>query len=294
MRGPASEIFTKFKPQQRPRGAIVVAIIAHALLVFAIASLLFQNPIRRLIDRQERKKELREERVQFVRLAPVGGVRGDTAGAPTATPTPPPAGSSREPAAPAPLRAPTSVPDEVPPPSSEGGGAAGGVPGGKGTGGGDGVARGVTPSYDDPRIWVQPGPFVALPRTAAQRADSLIRDAFGAYADSAAVANAHPQRAPGDWTVEKGGQKWGVDQKWVHLGKVKIPTAVLALLPLNVQGNPQEIERQRAQRYMRSDIMFQANRSLNEDEFRDAVKRIRERKDREKREAEARKRDVRP
>lgn len=293
MRGPASEIFTKFKPQQRPRGAIVVAVIAHTLLVFAIASLLFQGPIRRLLDGPDRKKELREERIQFVRLAPLTGGGGDTTSAAAPRTAPPPAGRAKEPSAPAPLRAPTSVPNELPP-ASDGGGNVNGVPGGKGSGSGDGVASGVTPSFGDPRVWVQPGPFVALPRTAAQRVDSLIRDAFGAYADSAAVANAHPQRAPGDWTVEKGGKKWGVDQKWVHLGKVKIPTAVLAVLPLNVQGNPQEIERQRAQRYMRTDIMYQASRSLNEDEFRDAVKRIRERKDREKREADARARDVRP
>jgi hypothetical protein len=183
------------------------------------------------------------------------------------------------------------VPTQLPPTSS-GAGSVGGVTGGRGTG--SGAATGVTPAYGDPRVWVEPGPFVALPRTPAQRADSLIRDAFGAYADSAAIANANPSRAPGDWTVEKGGQKWGVDQKWVHLGKLKIPTAVLALLPLNVQGNPQELERQRNQATMRRDIMYQASRAASEDEFRAAVKRIRERKERERREAREREREVVP
>jgi hypothetical protein len=279
----ANEIFTKFKPQQRPRGALLVAVLAHVVLAFVLASIVFHYPIRELLRIPDRSNEPPPERVQFVKVAPDPSVSGDTgrrATPPASAPEARGTSATSQPAAP--LRAPTSVPTTLPPTSD--GGSASGVRGGQGSGGG-GMATGVTPSYGDPRVWVAPGPFVPLPRTTAQKVDSLVRDAFGVYAESVAVANANPQRAPGDWTVEKGGQKWGVDQRWVHLGKLKIPTAVLALLPLNVQGNPAEIERQRNQMQMRRDIMFQASRSVNEDEFRAAVKRIRERKERERREA---------
>lgn len=279
MRGGASEIFTRFKPPQRSRGAIIVALIAHALVVFALASIVFRYPIKKLLALPDYRNAPPPERVQFVKVAPVAG--GDSTASPTARPAVPPAAGAPPRGEPTPAQtAPTTVPTTLPPVSS--GGSPDGVAGG--TGGG-GAARGVTPEYGDPRIWVSPGPFVPLPRTAAMRADSLVREAFGVYADSVAIANANPQRAPGDWTVEKGGQKWGVDPKWIHVGKVKIPTAVLAMLPINAQGNPTELARSRSQGAIRRDIHYQASRSVNEDEFRQAVKRIRERKERERREA---------
>jgi hypothetical protein len=289
MRGPASEIFTKFKPQQRPKGALIVAVLAHGALLLALGSIVFHYPIQAILNLPDRSKEPPRERVRFVKVAPDPVAATDTGTATTPPPAPPRGARQSTEPPPAPLRAPTEVPSQLPPTSS-GGGSVDGVAGGRGSG----AATGVTPSYGDPRVWVEPGPFTALPRTAAQRADSLVRDAFGVYAESEAIANANPSRAPGDWTVEKDGQKWGVDQKWVHLGKLKIPTAVLALLPLNVQGNPQELDRQRSQAYMRRDIMYQASRSASEDEFRAAVKRIRERKERERREARERERAVVP
>jgi hypothetical protein len=88
-------------------------------------------------------------------------------------------------------------------------------------------------------------------------------------------------RHPGDWTFEKGGKRYGADQQWIYFGKFKIPTALLALLPLNGVGNPTVASRNSQLDYMHSDIQYEAQRSLNEDEFRDAVKRIRERKERE-------------
>lgn len=282
MRRDASTIFTKFQKPRMSRSAWIIALVAHAFLVFAIGSIVFSYPIRAFLRIPDRAKEPPPERIQFVRVAPAAGgpSRGDTSSARVAGP-PPPKGTAEQPSEPKPLRAPSSTPTRIPP-TSDGGsknGVEGGVPGGRGDGG---AGTGVTPAYSDPRLWVQPGPFTPVPKTMAQRTDSIVRDLFGVYADSVRYAQEHAGRAPGDWTVEKGGQKWGVDPKWVHLGKVKIPTAVLAMLPLNAQGNPQQIERQRAQAYYRRDIDFQAHRAVNEDEFRDAVKRIRERKDRER------------
>ena len=149
--------------------------------------------------------------------------------------------------------------------------------------GGGGPARGVQPSYVDGRVWPGAAPLETVPRTWAERLDSSLVAGIGAANDSAALY-AGTGRAPGDWTFERGGQKWGVDQKYIRLGPVKIPTAVLGALPLNAQQNPIVAERERAFALMREDIQYHAQRSMNEDEFRKAVQRIRERKDRERRE----------
>ncbi|MBK6308249.1 MAG: hypothetical protein IPF47_22000 [Gemmatimonadetes bacterium] len=56
-----------------------------------------------------------------------------------------------------------------------------------------------------------------------------------------------------------------------------------------MQGNPVENERQARLAAMRVDIMQGAQAAMNEEEFRQAVKKIRARKDKERKEAEQRK-----
>jgi hypothetical protein len=151
--------------------------------------------------------------------------------------------------------------------------------------GGTGPTRGAQPTFDDPRIWVPDPPLVYAPKSSEQRLDSAVVATFRRYNDSVA-ANAYTpnkfERA--DWTVDKGGQKWGIDPNYIRLGKVSIPTALLALLPFNRgQGNPIAIERERTMAAMRADIVYHAQAALNEEEFRKAVRAIRDRKEREKR-----------
>jgi hypothetical protein len=80
----------------------------------------------------------------------------------------------------------------------------------------------------------------------------------------------------------KDGKKYGIDPKWIHLGKFSIPTAILGMLPLNVQANPVLAERNKLSNQLHSDIMSQAQRGMNEADFKKAVKSIRERKERER------------
>jgi hypothetical protein len=180
-----------------------------------------------------------------------------------------------------PLVAPSVVPSRLPPAS------AAPTPPQLGSGplvGGGGPTRGVQPSYVDGRVWPGPAPLATAPRTWAERLDSSLVARIGAANDSALAYAAAGGREPGDWTFERGGQSWGIDQKYIRLGPVKIPTAVLGALPLNAQQNPIVAERERALAYMREDIQYHAQRAMNEDEFRKAVQRIRERKERERRE----------
>jgi hypothetical protein len=93
-----------------------------------------------------------------------------------------------------------------------------------------------------------------------------------------------PTRKPGDWTIGSDKHKWGVDPKFIHLGPVEIPTAILAALPLNITGNPIASQNERLLTQRHDDIAFHANQAMNEEEFRKAVKEERLRKDRERQE----------
>jgi hypothetical protein len=149
--------------------------------------------------------------------------------------------------------------------------------------GGGGETRGVRPSYSDPRLWVSSSPVVTAPLTASEKLDSAMASAYREAADSMRRANGG--RDPTDWTFRLGGQKFGVDQKYIRLGPVSIPTAALAFLPLNVQGNPTTIERDRRLAQMRQEIQDQAARAARDEDFQRAVKALRERKQKERDEA---------
>jgi hypothetical protein len=133
-------------------------------------------------------------------------------------------------------------------------------------------------------VWapLDAGPAVVL--SPKQRIDSVIASRIQEFQDSIRIADGS-KRDPTDWTFEKGGQKWGMDSKYIRLGPLSIPTALLGLLPMNnaaLQGNVFAAERARQQNAWSREIAEQAQRAMNEDEFRTAVKRLRERKERER------------
>jgi hypothetical protein len=148
--------------------------------------------------------------------------------------------------------------------------------------GNGGPTEGVQPSFDDPRVWLPPGPVYTAPKTPAQRLDSALALRVKEHNDSLALA--HSGKAPGDWTFEKNGQKYGIDQNKIYLGKLKLPTALLALLPLNHSAIGQNHQESVTRAQQQAEIFYQAQQSLNEEDFKDAVKRIRQRKEREREE----------
>jgi len=188
-----------------------------------------------------------------------------------------------------PIVAPTEVPSTLPPvaPAAPAPAVGGGE---EGTGplvGRGGPAKGVQPSYSDPRIWVPSAPVVSAPKSADARMDSTVASAVEHARDSIAANSYSPNKFErGDWTFEKGGKKYGIDNQYVRLGKVSIPLPLLALLPLNAQGNPIAAQRDKEMASMRAEIQFQSQRALNEQEFRKAVKSLRERKERERQQQE--------
>ena len=263
------------RQQPRPLGAVVVAVGFNALLLLFLAQTLqlpaaWTSLFRHAPDAAER--------IQYVATAPaVGGPSVQAA---------PRAGGDglapRQGARSRPLVAPAAVPSALPA-VPEGG--AGEAPAG-GTGaviGGGGPTAGLVPRYTQPSVWVTPGPAPRVPRSNAEQLDSIL--AFDVARELS--LKPPPGRAPGDWTTERNGRKYGMDQQYIHLGKFSIPNAVLALLPLNVQANPTDIDRERRLASMRLEINEQASRAMSEDDFRSAVRNIRERTDRERAERRA-------
>jgi hypothetical protein len=162
-----------------------------------------------------------------------------------------------------PLIAPTEVPSQLPPPVAA---AEMPIPGGV-TGplrGGNGPTRGVQPNYDDPRVWPGDPEFIYAPKTDKERLDSSLIATLRRHVDSVAANAYSPNKFErGDWTFEKNGQKYGIDQQYIRLGRFQIPTALLALLPLNrMQGNPIAMERDRNAAYMRADILLHAQAAM--------------------------------
>lgn len=229
------------------------------------------------------------ERIEYVALAP----SADTGSGPRQARAPARTVPDVAPLRPAePLVAPTTVPTELPPVRLEPSAPVTGAPSsGAATGalrGGSGATRGIQPAFDDPRVWAPIPEFVYAPKTEKERLDSAVVSMILQYADSMAATTYQPNKFErGDWTFERNGQKFGIDRQFIRLGPISIPTALLALLPLNqMQPNPIEMDRARLNGFMRADILYHAQAAMNEEQFRAAVRAIRDRKERERRNAE--------
>ncbi len=258
---------------RRPKlnGSLFVSLALHAVILTAIIKvLLMPYPFYRIAEKG--KDAVRPERIGFLRLPEAAPAAVLTAGRSGGDGRP--ATSEPELRLVAPLVVPMGIPEPVPQRTSP-----------MGSGpliGGGGPVRGITPSYSDARVWRAPDHVLTAPKTAAQRMDSAIVSFIQPFNDS--IAGAKPGRDPQDWTIEKGGRKYGIDGQYIRLGKVSIPNALLAMLPLNIKsgGNPTVMERERTMNALNRDIMYQAQRGMNDADFQKAVRSIRERKEREK------------
>jgi hypothetical protein len=90
-----------------------------------------------------------------------------------------------------------------------------------------------------------------------------------------------------DWTTEVGGRKFGLDDKYIYVAGIRIPSVLLALLPLPDAGNYDRNQAYNRLMDIRRDIYQAAARADNTAEFKRYVKEIRERKERERRFREA-------
>lgn len=249
--------------------SFVISVGVHAVVAAALMRMLILSADDFATRRKQPTQEA-GERVAYVALAKPGNT-APTAGRVGGDGRPL---SSRE----ITVVAPTVVPEEIPAPRAEAAPTA--EPGNGPLVGKGGPSRGIEPSYSDPRLWQPPTSIVAPPKTVAETIDGLIAEGIRPYNDS--IARVAERRDPTDWTMEKGGYKWGIDKRAIRLGPVSIPTALLALLPLNLQGNPIQMDRDRTYAAMHRDISWHAQQGINEADFKKAVRSIRERKERER------------
>lgn len=258
--------------------------VAFVLQLFALAIIIpaFIVPVAYDLFRDDSGRAIIPERVSFEVMLPTDGEPERRA--------PREGGDNRavsdEPPAPAP---PVVVPPDVPsglPAAPRDAATTGG-----GTGplvGGGGPTQGIRPSFTDQRLWVRHSDVVVAPIVPLSRADTLrllLENRIMAYADS--MARLPQERRPGDWTFDVGGKKYGVDAGMIRLGDFSLPTPLLGMLALNnVQANPMAAERLKRLESMREEIQRQSTRAMRDDEFYAAVRALRERKERERREAQ--------
>ena len=145
----------------------------------------------------------------------------------------------------------------------------------------------IGPGLADGRLWVRPLPLP--PKELARRlskdhvdlVDSAVTTIVQAYLDS--IASDPSSRAQGlpSWTKEIAGKKFGIDSKNIYIAGLKIPAAVLALLPIPA-GN---VDQNRAYNHLmdlRADLLTAAQRADNLEEFRARIREMRIRKERER------------
>jgi hypothetical protein len=266
---------TRFEKSENRKATVLVSLAVHAVAIALIASITFSYPIASFFGSRDLTPT---ERITYIPVQPAAPKAAPRGVQTTATPkkAPPPA----------PLVAPTVIPTALPPiaPATPEVGSPTGSP--TGTGGAPtGLATGLEPALPDPRIELRPN-MLRLPMTQAQRNDSAVKAIYLAYRLAEIEAEARKGRDPRDWTFEKNGQKYGVDSSYIYLGKFKLPSAILAALPFNYGGvDGRRIIEGRNAAWIQNDI-YAHSQGMSEDDFRAAIKRIRERKDREKREAD--------
>ncbi len=193
--------------------------------------------------------------------------------------------------------APDSVPDSIPSESEAEPIAVEGPSESEGESAPIRTRRLLGPAYGDGRLWVRgfeaeigvvgPSDDVA---THVARVDSAIRARLKAFIDTMPRDSfAVPQ--PPSWTIETDDQTWGIDPQWIYLGSIKLPTALLALLPFP-EGNYYQAQEARELQEMREDILRAARRAETAENFRNYVEEVRKRKDAEREAMRKAKRDT--
>jgi hypothetical protein len=260
-----------------PRWWLVASVLAHAVVLWGVVESSLTPPRERasnpllLLSVPSGRPPAEAIVLQGAPMAP--RMRGRAAGVPLANAPLAPAGRDTTPAA---IRL-----------------GAGGRDTTAATGRGPRAGRGAmayAPQLGNGLLWVRP--LVGLTLTSRPiRLDSAVAVRMLALADS---VQKHPPSDPNanpyvsrPWTFRVGGKTYGIDSKGIHLGDFTIPTAVLAFLSMP-QGNIDQARANRAFMEMRADMLRAAARAQAEDDFRQAVRDLRARKDKERDDGRAR------
>lgn len=153
---------------------------------------------------------------------------------------------------------------------------------------GSGRGRLIGPNFASGVLWVRPT-LVVYDLDEALDAlsligglDEIVASRILAFLDTIPRDSFALASAP-SWTTEIDGQIFGIDGRWIHLGPIKIPTALLAFLPIP-QGNIEEARAYEQLQRMRDEVLRQAATMRNRAEVNEYIRQMRERIDREREE----------
>jgi hypothetical protein len=212
----------------RPRGSLLIAIAIHAIVAAAFLQALGTPRYLDWISAGGTQLEPPTERIHYVVAPPT--LESVPAAAPSAEREITPAWARRLPVlasrdSVAPTR--TTV-DSTPVSSTR---AAG--PGGE-TDPADRGGVSIVPRYTDPRIWRAPYPYEAGGISHADALEGSLARAIKRSNDSIASAGARTERP--EWVVDREGQKFGLGNDRIYLGKASIPAVALGLMPIRGFG----------------------------------------------------------
>ncbi len=144
----------------------------------------------------------------------------------------------------------------------------------------------IGPALGEGKLWVRPLPAPprelaeALTRTHLQLVDSAVAAIVQEYIDSVLSAPSAPGAKPPSWTTQIFGKTFGLDSKYIYLGGLKIPSAVLALLPIKGGGTQMEFSQANRLAAIREDLQYAAQRAQTMEDFKRAIRELRAERER--------------
>lgn len=144
----------------------------------------------------------------------------------------------------------------------------------------------IGPALGEGKLWVRPLPAPprelaeAITRTHMQLVDSAVSAIVQEYIDSVLSAPSAPGAAPPSWTTKIFGKTFGIDSKYIYLGGLKIPSALLALLPIKSGGASMEYSQATRLAAIREDLAFASQRAQTMEDFKRAVRELRAERER--------------
>ena len=147
----------------------------------------------------------------------------------------------------------------------------------------------IGPALGEGKLWIQPLP--APPREIAREltgrsqielVDSAVSAIVQAYIDSVIAAPSSPGDRPPSWTTQVLGKTFGIDSKYIYLGGIKIPSAVLALLPLKGGGATMTFSQANRMATIREDLARASARAQTMEDFKRNIRELRAERERQK------------
>jgi hypothetical protein len=143
----------------------------------------------------------------------------------------------------------------------------------------------IGPQRGEGKLWVRPLPapprelVQELTRSHIELVDSAVSAIVSQYIDSVLSAPADPGAKPPSWTTQIFGKTFGIDSKYIYLGPLKIPSAVLALLPIK-SGTTMEYSQAMRLNLIREDLQRASQRAATLEDFKRAVRELRAERER--------------